>query len=296
MFVHYKVVYKLIYLIKNIMLKFKKVYIDSSYKVSGTSSEFTIDLPETVQLEDNMLCQIHEVSIPHSWYSINNTNNSIYWRHQVIPPGVIAGITYRKVTIPEGNYTAVDLAQTIQIAINLLVVTVDRPNTYSIQYNTSTNKFTISSNYATVIFVLLTDGEVAPVANVFSDPVDVNNLSSMNRVIGNTTPATDAYTNVAPYTTNFVDLVPFKSLYLHCNEISNYNQLTVAGNSSIVKKVNVTVPYLGVINDNELNSVDYIDVSGKMLRRLNFRLTNNLNQVVNLNDVDISFTLTFFRG
>ena len=38
------------------MLKFKKVYIDSSYKVSGTSSNFIIDLPETVQLEDNMLC------------------------------------------------------------------------------------------------------------------------------------------------------------------------------------------------------------------------------------------------
>ena len=278
------------------MLKFKKVYIDSSYKVSGTPSDFTIDLPETVQLEDNMLCQIHEVSIPHSWYSINSTNNNIYWRHQVIPPGVIAGITYRKVTIPEGNYTAVDLAQTIQIAINLLIDTVDRPNTYSLSYNTSTNKFTISSNYATVIFVLLTDGEVAPLAGSFSDPVDINNLSSMNRVIGNTTPATDAYTNVAPYTSNFVDLVPFKSLYLHCNEISNYNQLTVAGNSSIVKKVNVTVPYLGVINDNELSSVDYIDVSGKMLRRLNFRLTNNLNQVVNLNNVDISFTLTFFRG
>ena len=277
------------------MLKFKKVYIDSSYKVSGTPSNFTLDLPETVQLEDNMLCQIHEVSIPHSWYSINSTNNNIYWMHQVIPPGVIAGITYRKVTIPEGNYTAVDLAQTIQIAINLLVDTGDRPNTYSLSYNTSTNKFTVSSNYATVIFVLLTDGEIAPLAGSFSDPVDVNNLGSINRVIGNTTPATDAYTNVAPYTTNFVDLVPFKSLYLHCNEISNYNQLTVAGNSSIVKKINVTVPYLGVINDNELSSVDYIDVSGKMLRRLNFRLTNNLNQVVNLNDVDVSFTLTFFR-
>ena len=278
------------------MLKFKKVYIDSSYKVSGTPSEFTIDLPETVQLEDNMLCQIHEVSIPHSWYSINSTNNNIYWMHQVIPPGVIAGITYRKVTIPEGNYTAVDLAQTIQIAINLLVDTGDRPNTYSLSYNTSTNKFTVSSNYATVIFVLLTDGEIAPLAGSFSDPVDVNNLGSINRVIGNTTPATDAYTNVAPYTTNFVDLVPFKSLYLHCNEISNYNQLTVAGNSSIVKKINVTVPYLGVINDNELSSVDYIDVSNKLLRRLNFRLTNHLNQVINLNGVDISFTLTFFRG
>ena len=255
------------------MLKFKKVYIDSSYKVNGTSSDFTIDLPETVQLEDNMLCQIHEVSIPHSWYSINSTNNNLYFRHQVIPPGVIAGITYRKVVIPEGNYTAVDLAQTIEIALNLLVDTVDRPNTYSLIYNSSTNKITISSNYSTVIFVVLTDGEIAPVAGVFSDPVDVNSLNSINRVIGNTTPATDAYTNVAPYTTNFIDLVPFKSLYLHCNEISNYNQLTVAGNSSIIKKINVSVPYLGIINDNELSSFDYIDVSNKMLRRLNFRIS-----------------------
>ena len=278
------------------MLKFKKVYIDSSYKVSGTSSDFTIDLPETVQLEDNMLCQIHEVSIPHSWYSINSTNNNLYFRHQIIPPGVIAGITYRKITIPEGNYNAVDLAQTIEIALNLLVDTVDRPNTYSLPYNNSTNKITFSSNYATAIFVVLTDGEIAPVAGVFSDPVDVNNLNSINRVIGNTTPATDAYTNVVPYTTNFIDLVPFKSLYLHCNEISNYNQLTVAGNSSIVKKINVSVPYLGVINDNELSNVDYIDVSSKILRRLNFRLSNHLNQVINLNGVDISFTLTFFRG
>ena len=57
------------------MLKFKKVYIDSSYKVSGTSSDFTIDFPETVQLEENMLCQIHEVSIPHSWYSIQKGVN-----------------------------------------------------------------------------------------------------------------------------------------------------------------------------------------------------------------------------
>ena len=61
------------------MLKYIQVYIDSSCKVNGTSSDFTIDLPETVQLEDNMLCQIHEVSIPHSWYSVNNTNNNLYF-------------------------------------------------------------------------------------------------------------------------------------------------------------------------------------------------------------------------
>ena len=52
------------------MLKFKKIYIDSSYKVSGTSSDFIIGLPETVLLDENTKCIIHEVSMPHSWFSI----------------------------------------------------------------------------------------------------------------------------------------------------------------------------------------------------------------------------------
>ena len=84
------------------MLKFKKVYIDSSYKVSGISSDFTVDLLETVQLEDNMLCQVHEVSIPHSWYSINETNNSFYIMEGILPPATPQGINYRKAIIPVG--------------------------------------------------------------------------------------------------------------------------------------------------------------------------------------------------
>ena len=129
----------------------------------------------------------------------------------------------------------------------------------------------------------------------FIETVDANNLKSTNKVLGVYTTSGDASTNVVPYITGFIDLTPV-SFYLHCNEISNYNQLTVAGNSSIVKKINVSVPYLGIINDNELSSLDYIDVSNKMLRRLNIRLSDHLNQNINLNGVDISFALTFFRG
>ena len=279
------------------MLKFKQVYIDSSYKLNGTSSEFTIDLPETVQLEDNMLCQIREVSIPHSWYSINNTHNNLYFRHQVLPPAIPSGAIYREIPIPEGNYTASELTTELETQLNKYFDTVDRPNTYTVRYNATTNKIRIAVNFSEVIFVVLTDGGVAPFVGSFLDDVDVNYLNSINRVLmGNLTPAPDAYTNLAPYITNFIDLVPFKSLCLHCNEMSNFNQLTVAGNSSIIKKINVTVPCLGIINDNELSNFDYIDVSNKYVRRLNFRLTNNLNQVINLHGIDISFTLTFLRG
>ena len=99
-----------------------------------------------------------------------------------------------------------------------------------------------------------------------------------------------------PFVSGFVDLIPVKNLYLHCNELCNYNQLTVAGNSSIVKKINVTVPYLGIIQDNQINVFDYIDVSGKILRRCQFRFSDEFNKTVDFNNVECSFSLTFFRG
>ena len=277
------------------MLKFKKVYIDSYYKASGTSSDFTIDLPETVQLEENMLCQIHEVSIPHSWYAINETNNNFYIMEGILPPATPQGINYRKAIIPVGNYTAQELASQLATSMNNFD-SGGRTNSFSATYLPSLNKIQIISNYPEVIYTVLTDADVLQDTQRFVETVDANNLNSINKVLGVYTTAGDASTNVVPYVTGFIDLTPVKNLYLHSNEISNYNQLTVAGNSSIVKKIPVNVPYLGIVNDNELSTVDYIDCSQKLFRRLNFKITDQFNKVVNLNEVDISFTLTFFKG
>ena len=121
------------------MLKFKKVYIDGCYKVSGTSSNFTIDLPETVQLEENMLCQIHEVSIPHSWYSINENNNNFYVMKGILPPETPSGVTYRKLIIPVGNYTATELATQLQPSLNTLD-SGSRTNSFSVSDLSGLNK------------------------------------------------------------------------------------------------------------------------------------------------------------
>ena len=278
------------------MLKFKKVYIDSSYKVSGTSSDFTIDLPETVQLEDNMLCQIHEVSIPHSWYSIQKgVNDRIFVR--VEHTGTGAWTTRAMITLTEGDYSVSDLAGHLQVTLNNYFNDAEFPpqrsDMFVVSHSNLLNKIRISVNYNDIEFQIIPDSDILTHPEWFPD-VNENSLNSINKVLQNYQVAT--YDFNTSYYSGFVDLQRVKSLYLHCNEISNFNQLTVAGNSSIVKKINVTVPYLGIINDNELSNFDYIDVSGKMLRRLNFRLTDHLNQNVNLNGVDISFTLTFFRG
>ena len=57
----------------------------------------------------------------------------------------------------------------------------------------------------------------------------------------------------------------------------------------------VTVPYLGIFNDNEISDFDYIDVSGKILRSCNFRFRDEFTKTVNFNNVECSFSLTFFR-
>ena len=123
------------------MLKFKKVYIDSSYKVSGTSSEFTFDLPETVQLEDNMLCQIHEVSIPHSWYSIQKgVNDKIFVR-----------VERAMITLTEGDYSVSDLAGHLQVIssnyFNDAEFPPQRSDMFAVSHSSLLNKIRISVNY-----------------------------------------------------------------------------------------------------------------------------------------------------
>ena len=147
------------------------------------------------------------------------------------------------------------------------------------------NKIRISVNYNDILFQILPDNDILTHPDWFPDINGADNMHSINRVLGKYVLTTHDFNN--SYYSGFIDLQRVKTLYLHSNEISNFNQLTVAGNSSIVKEINVTVPYLGIINDSELSNFDNIDVSGKILRRLQFRITDNLNKVVDLNNIDI---------
>ena len=283
------------------MLKFKKIYIDSSYKVSGTSSDFVVDLPETVQLEDNVKCILHEVSIPHSWFSIQQGFNDNLYFFQLDPNGVNPDIIdYRVFSIDEGNYSGAELAERMQFWLNDYFNNfntrnpdVVRTDIYTVSYSAKTNKITTAVNYANLIFNVFTDAEAITNQNEFTG-IDVSNLHSINKVL-NIVDTSPTHGIALPFVSGFIDLTPVKNLYIHSNELCNYNQLTVAGNSSIVKKINVSVPYLGIINDNEINDFDYIDVSSKILRRVSFRFTNEFNQTVNFNNVECSFSLTFFR-
>ena len=64
-----------------------------------------------------MLYQIHEVSSPHSWHSINNTNNNLHYRYRIIPLNILFGAIYREIVLPEGNCIASELTTELETVI-----------------------------------------------------------------------------------------------------------------------------------------------------------------------------------
>ena len=83
-------------------LTYKKVYVNSKYRTSNSRgiSDFQIELRETFEIPDGTITQVHEISIPNTWYSINTNNQNLYCRHQIIAPATPQGITYRRIEIP----------------------------------------------------------------------------------------------------------------------------------------------------------------------------------------------------
>ena len=160
-------------------LTYKKVYVNSQYRVSDSksSSDFKIELQDTFEIPDNTIMQVHEVAIPNAWYSINTNNQNLYIRHQILPPATPQGITYRRIEIPVGNYTAPDLASAIQTQLNTCFDSGGRTDSYSTTYDTLTNKIIVSSNYSEVVFIPLNDADVPAFVGSFSNSVDLNNLT-----------------------------------------------------------------------------------------------------------------------
>ena len=62
------------------MDKVKKVYVDSRFRsrYSASNSDFTFELNEALVQPDNTVCYVDDISIPHTWRTIESHNNKLY--------------------------------------------------------------------------------------------------------------------------------------------------------------------------------------------------------------------------
>ena len=136
----------------------KNVYIDSRYKTndSVSNNEFKLEIKEALGLGENTQCYTDDISIPHTFYTIENYTNQLYI--ETTNNSITNGPT---IILPNGNYTASSLATTLTLALQTRCPETDF--SCNENNNVGTIKITNSSNSQ---FRILTDDTIVSLQGV----------------------------------------------------------------------------------------------------------------------------------
>ena len=128
------------------MDKIKKVYVDSRYRTndSDSNSGFKFGLNQALDLPDNTVCYVDDISIPHARRTVESHNNKFFTILKTETINADSTRTYDwlpyGLTIPEGNYNGYRLASGIQDLLNNLE---DLNFIFEAIYNTATGAIKI---------------------------------------------------------------------------------------------------------------------------------------------------------
>jgi len=132
----------------------KKIYIDSRFKSSNSASstDFTMDLSENLDLPDSCICYIDDLVIPVSYYNCDVNNNKLYVRKitgNVSTPNNDDKI----VSLTVGQYNVEQIASEIQTQLRATFPSVSGQQ-FTCTYNNMKGTITISPGDNTIRFQL----------------------------------------------------------------------------------------------------------------------------------------------
>ena len=196
------------------MGKIKKVYTDSRYKTddSVSNSGFKFEITEALDLPYNTVCYIDDISVPRTWYIVEEYNDQLYIDSTNSDLTLKAYISI----VPYGNYTASSLATMLN---NLLQTRFPNDN-FSCVYNVSVGPITI---LPTMDFRIMTGDFVKTLQSIATwhgngdeptghpDNYDLRYINEVLRCSTQTSPDTS-------FETGFIDLLNVHNIYIHsCN-------------------------------------------------------------------------------
>ena len=94
---------------------------------------------------------------------------------------------------------------------------------------------------------------------------------------------------------SYLDLHVVRNLYLLSSALASYDTVSNFGNDTIIKKIPVRGNVNDIIFDNASEGFDYLNVSRRTLRHIDFKLVDTNNKVVNLNGAHWSCSVVFQR-
>ena len=67
------------------MTSVRRIYIDSRMRTSGSDSDFTYDLPRSIEVPDNTIAYVDSILVPNVWTTLHENNNRLYVSETVGP-------------------------------------------------------------------------------------------------------------------------------------------------------------------------------------------------------------------
>ncbi len=169
--------------------------------------------------------------------------------------------------------------------MNTVLNPLDTP--VSISYALMNNKMTVIVNDNRAI-VLDDANIVIETGESFGIPSIVSN--GLNGVL-----MLKGFVEIIPCTpfVTHLDLHTTRNLYLSSSSLGSYNTISNFGNDMIIKKIPVRYNYNEMLFDSAEAGYDYLDVSKRLLTRIDFRLQDSFGKIINLNNNHWSFSLIF---
>jgi hypothetical protein len=271
-------------------LDIKKVYVDTRWKTSDSKSDsdFSIELPRSFNVPDNVIAYIDDIILPVSFSSINENNNTLYFGY--IIPGIETTVAI--ITIDPGNYTGASFAEALKTKLNLWGATkvpsgtayVDKFNVTYYQPNNSI-MITISDNNW-ILFVYC-DADLKKGITPFytiAEPKSLNNVLLINK--------STRIDKASPFIT-VIDLHAIRNLYLTSSTLCAYNSISNFGNDTIIKKIPVKANYNEMLYHDSGSGFDYLDITPRTLRYIDFKLVDSYFNIVDLRNNHWSFSIIF---
>ena len=275
-------------------LTYKKIFVDSKYRLpqSNSSSDFSIELNDNMECPEETRLHITDISLPASW----KTTEVGFYEYLYVMIFDNSDVFVKNFRIYLGNkiYFSEQLTFDIHQSLNSNTEDLNAGGIFNYAYSSATRtvEYSIKDglNYKVKI---PTDDELSNyVANTWNTTqanYDSNNILSINYLLSNYV----ASSPLTVWTSSYLNLVPFRYVFISSPELSDYRYSAPnTYSSSIIKKVLVNSQLGGIINDQgaTLNE-DYIDIGNRNLKRLSFRITDETGKVLNLYDLIVQFAL-----
>jgi hypothetical protein len=283
------------------MPQVKKIFVDSSLRSSGTGSDFTFELQESIYFEEpNVSVLVDDIAIPHTFRTVETGLNDKLYISEIESSGGETTRNSRILTLVSKNYSGPTLATELQNKLNAGSNFANEG--FSAVYDVTTGQVTISLNTSSTNrwFRIFTDTELAIEQADWNSavPYDKGNPMSINSVLRHEG-TSFAYNKVAAgflgaFTSGFLDLQGIAhNIYIHCDIGDLRSSIGPRGESTILKKVPIQADYGYLILDFVRSQYDFVRLGRNLLKTMRFSLRNSRGSVIPLHGSTCSFSLVF---